>query len=150
MSRSRNFDHIFQQLVLVLRLAGIPLDCANIESKLLRFWSIGIGLISFFLDISINLWSLVVAKKPQATRQWNVFISELNFGISLVLIHAVLAGRTAMRWKDLLLILERIEDLDILRPTDYVKIGKIFRLVELTSLISVASITLIEIALKST
>lgn len=121
------FEIIFRQLVFGLRLIGIPLNPPAIkkESRLLYYWSIGLGSLSILLNVILTLYSLALTVKPKKTSEWNILINDINFSFAMLLSHVGIVFITSMRWGNLSSIFKRIEKLDFFRPDDYVKFRKI-------------------------
>lgn len=124
---TNRFDVIFRKLVFSLRLIGVPLDPPAIkkESRLLYYWSMGLGMLSIFLNMFLNFYSLVLTKKPNKTSELNVLINEINFSFTMLLTHGGIIFVTSMKWRNLFATIKRIEELHFFLPDDYVKFRKI-------------------------
>lgn len=108
-----------------MQLVGIPLDSSSNSSKLLHYWSIGFGSLSFLLNVTANMWALVIAKRPVSTEHWNDLIGAVNFAFGTVLVHAGLLISVGPSWKKIAAILNAIDHLKLFQLEDYLKCRKI-------------------------
>lgn len=124
---SNRFEIIFRKIVFSLRLLGIPLDPSAIKkkSRLLYYWSIGLGLLSIFLNVTLTFYSFSRKENPKTTGQINLLINEINISFTMLLIHAGLFFVTSLRWSNLSSMIIRIEKLGFFQPEDYEKFRKI-------------------------
>ena len=119
-------DIIFKNLVTALQIIGIPLDLSA-NSSVLRYWSIGFGLTTFLVNLSLNFYSLLNLEKPgNSMGRLNILITEINFSLALAMVQAALLFKTALRWKNHLLpIFQKIEKLDLYLPEDFNRFQKV-------------------------
>lgn len=124
------FDECLREVVLGLRLLGIPLDPSGIRCPLTRYWSISFGRIMFVINLAVGLFIVVLPSMNTVLRgsvemtmaKWNSFINQINFMILLLFGHVGILRYTAPHWNQVVSILYQIEQLDLLTDEDYKKI----------------------------
>lgn len=139
----KHFKTSLRRLVFGMRLIGIPLDSSGIRNKLLRYWTLAFGFVSFVVNTCLNVTSLIMIEPPQTTAKWNYLINEVNFAVAMVLVHAGLLTTTAVKWKDVSSILDRIEELNVFEAEDYKKFEKMCLTGGIALLIPVSVLTLL-------
>lgn len=129
-TRCWRFDESLQEVVLGLRLLGIPLDPSGIRCSLMRHWSIIFGRIMFVANLAFSVFIIVLPSMSTALQgsaemtmaKWNSFINQINFTILILFGHAGILRYTAPHWHEVISILHRLEQLDLFTDQDYKKI----------------------------
>lgn len=137
-----NFEWCCRPVLVAINLFGIPLRMhksentiaiwiINIFGWILYFTNVAAGLMMIYLDSemvnqSVNNESIL--NNRTTAWQWNSGISTYNNVCSTVSIQTVLLAITAVRWKDLVSVLERMERTNQFTPKELTHFRATFRL----------------------
>jgi len=123
---TKQFENIFKSMVFCLRVIGIPVGISGIESCFLKWWSISFGLISFFINLSLNLYAVYLDHSTHAeVGSLGITIVNINYAFAFTCTHATLFGIVSLKWKGMFSFLQDIEKLDLFRSEEYRKFRKI-------------------------
>lgn len=118
-----------------LRFLGIPLDPLGIRSPFLRRCCITFGWISFLSHLIgnfvlfLHLMDKVILKlasKSTSTSYWSILINNFNNMFLVLMNHAGLFLYVCPNWRELMLIIGRIESLQLYNQQDQRSIRRIF------------------------
>ena len=119
------------EIAFCFQLIGIPIDHQigkiGSRTKLLRYWSIGFGWVSLFINITLSLWSLAIIEKPKTTADWNDLITTVNYAFVMTMAQAGLLILVAPQWNFFLKMLHRIDHhLSLFQSQEYNAFKKIW------------------------
>ncbi len=131
------FDQSLQFAVTGMRVIGVPLNMTGIRSLYFRYWSFWFGRFFFFINVALNIIiSMNIidggSGKVKTTADWNHLISELNYSVGLVGTNIALFGWTVPKWKGLVQVLHRIEQLNLFQEKDYKLFRQYFQILSCT------------------
>ncbi len=125
-STTKQFESIFKSMVFCLRIIGIPLGISGFESCFLKWWSLSFGLISFFINLSLNLYAVYLDQSTHAEiASLGLTIVNINYAFAFTCTHASLFAIVSLKWKGMFSFLQEIEKLDFFRSEDFRKFRKI-------------------------
>ena len=144
-----NFQWSCRPVLIALNLVGIPLRMQETDPRYI--WIVYIfGWILYFLNVTTCLLITFLTNETGGARsaqiegnrstawQWNSGISHYNSICSIIATHTVFLATTAVRWKDLVRVLRRMEQYDHFSTEQFKQFRNVF-LVGLFFIVMVSS-----------
>ncbi len=132
-----NFQWSCRPVLLALNLVGVPLRMQEVDPRYI--WIVYIfGWILYFLNVTTCLMITFLTNETGSSRsaqidhsrstawQWNSGISNYNSICSMIATHTVFLAITAVRWKDLVRVLRRMEQSHHFTVDQFTKFRSIF------------------------